>query len=339
MSSTTQVTDFSDIYTDLLNRLREQTSLSASVTQAKRYVNIALQDMHIGQGEKFAWAERRSVLVTQQEYSTGTVSISQGSSTLTGSSTLWNTANAFSVTNARVGGKIVIAGGTEVYEVQTVSSDTSITLTSAFTQADVTAGSYLYFEDEYALDSDFLRPLDAQFFDEACDIRIIGRREFRQRHPRNKVTGKPLVATITEHPFSGNTTPVRKIRLWRPPDDFYSIPYAFVTNKLAVSSAGTEQTSLSADADEPIVPLRYRHVIVLHALYHWYRDKKDDQRSVEAKNEYTDLLLRITGDNEVGMSTARIQPKVGPYKNTARHPYRGRSGRYTTGTRFDELRD
>lgn len=339
MSATTQVTDFSDLYTDLLNRVRAQTTVTATSDQAKRYINIALHDMHLGFGEKFPWAERQSILVTQDDYTTGTVTISQGSTTLTGSGTAWATNNAFSVNNARAGGKVVINGGSEVYTVSAVGSDTSITLSSRFTQADVSGGSYVYFEDEYDLPSDFLRPLDLQFFDQNHDIELISRRSFRMQYPRNKIAGKPRIATIQDKPFSGSTAPVRKVRFWKPPDDFYSIPHAYVTSNLAVSSAGTEQTQLSADTDEPIVPLQYRHTIVFHALYHWYRDKRDDDRSAEAKAEYTDLMIRITGDNEIGSNRPQLRPRLGPYARSAKQPYsRRRGSRFTTGTAFDEIR-
>ena len=340
MSATTQVTDFSDLYTDLQNRVRAQTGVTATENQAKRYINIALHDMHIGFGEKLPWAERTADLTTQDDYTTGTVTITQGSTTLTGSGTAWNTNNAFGVANARVGGKVVINGGQEVYEVSAVGSDTSITLANAFVQADVSGGSYVYFEDEYALASDFLRPLDMQNFDTRGEVELIGRNDFRRRYPRNKVVGKPTVATILDKPFSGNTTPVRKVRFWKPPDDFYVIPYAYVTSDLAVGSDGTAKTQLSADTDEPIVPLQYRHVIVLHALKNWYRDKRDDKRSLEVAAEYTDLMVRITGDAEFGRSRPQLAPRTSIYTRPARKPYRGRGRRrHTTGTAFDQLRD
>lgn len=338
MSATSQLTDFSDLYTDLLNRVRADTSATATSNQAKRYINLALHDMHIGSGERFPWAERSAILITQDDYSTGTLVATKGSTTITGTSTLWNTANAFGVNNTRAGGKIVIDGGTEVYAFDSVASDTSATLTSAFTQTTTTASTYVYFEDEYALASDFLRPLDMQFFDQNAEVELIPRREFKLRYPRNKTVGKPRVSTILDKPFSGNTTPVRKVRFWKPPDDFYSLPYSYVTSNLAVSSAGAAQTQLSADADEPIVPLQYRHVIVFHALYHWYRDKRDDSRSQEAKAEYTDLMIRITGDQEIGRNRPQIRPRLESYVRSAKQPYSRRGSRHTTGSAFDELR-
>jgi hypothetical protein len=106
------------------------------------------------------------------------------------------------------------------------------------------------------------------------------------------------------------------------------IPYDYISNVVAVSAAGVEATALSSDTDEPTMPLRYRHAIVLHALYHWYRDKKDDARADAAKGEYTDIMMRITSDQEIGTHVqAQIQPRMGMYTRHAYRPYSNRGGR------------
>jgi hypothetical protein len=339
MASTTQYTDFSDLFTGLLNATRNDTGSSATVVQAKRY--IGLHDMHVGFGEKFPWSERRSVLITHPAYSEGTLSVATGDTALTGVSTAWNTANDFGVANLRAGGKVRIAGGNEVYEVASVTNDTSATLASDYVpSSDASGASYVYFEDEYALASDFLRPIDQRrLTDGPNPIEIVGRREFRARFPRNGVTGRPWVATIIDIEFSGSTTPRRRLVLHQPPDKAYQIPYSYVTSSLAVSAAGAAQADLSADADEPIVPIRYRHAIVLWALYHWYRDKKDDTRSAEARGEYTDLMIRIAADTEIGAQRASIAPRVASYRARARRPYSRGGGRYDLDGRFDRLED
>jgi hypothetical protein len=337
MSTTSQVTDFQDLVRDLQNRARETTGVTATENQAKRYINIALHDMHVGQGEKFSWAERGAVLVTQAKYTTGTLVVSQGDTALTGTDTLWDTANAFGIKNMRAGGKIVIDGGEEVYEISSVTDDTNAVLTSDFVKSDVSGGSYVYFEDEYALASDFLRPIDQQSFDDGCSIDLIGRTEFRRRFPRNRTTGNISVGTIIDKPFSGSTTPVRKIRFAPPPDTADMIRYHYVTSNLAVSAAGSEAANLSADDDEPIVPLRYRHAIVLHALARWYRDKKDDVRSREVMEEYTRAMVGIISDNEIGGARAQFRPRVGIYKRRAKRPWGGGTGRYDINGKFDRL--
>lgn len=340
MGAATQPKTFLDLWTSLLNKVREQTTVTPTSNQAKSYINTGLQDMHIGYGERFPWAERKGRITTQAPYSTGTVSISKGSSTLTGVGTAWNTNNAFGVKNARKPGHIVIAGQSVIYDVSSVGSDTSITLSSQYVDSDQAAATYLYFEDEYDLSTDFLRPMDMQYFNKKMGIGIVDRTKFRRHYPTNSVTGDPVVACIVDRAFDGNTTPIRRVQFWKPPNAAFSIPYDFVTNKLAVTAAGTAAESLTNDDDEPIVPFMYRHAIVLYGLYNWYRDKKDDARSTEANSEYVDLIIRISGDTEIGERRPVLQPSMGGYRRRARAPYsQGRSSRYTTGTRFDQMQD
>ncbi|MCK5608329.1 hypothetical protein KAR91_40985, partial [Candidatus Pacearchaeota archaeon] len=299
--------DFADLVGDLVNRIRAQTGITATEDQAKRYINLGLHDMHIGTAYKFPWAERRAYLRTHEAYMTGTVAITQGDTALEGTSTAWATANAFAENNTRVGGKVIVAGSPEVYEVETVTDDDSIVLSEKFIGPTVTAAEYAYFEDEYALEADFLRFVDMRRF--CCDggtagghggnIEIVSRTKFRRRYPSNDIRGRPTVATIIDKPFSGNATRVRKARLKRAPDLAYMLPYDYITSDLAVSSAGAAQASLSADADEPIVPWNYRSAITYFALYTWYRDKKDDKgRSDDAKAEYNKIMTRILSDQE-----------------------------------------
>lgn len=340
MGATTQLTDFSDLYTDLQNRARVTTGVTATANQAKRYINVALHDMHMGFDYRFPWAERSALIRTQAQYTTGTVTATKGSTTLTGSSTLWNTANDFSVNNMRANGKVRIAGGLTPYTVSAVGSDTSATISTAFVDTTVSDATYVYYEDEYALASDFLRPVDMQRFSDQVPIDLIGRTEFRRRYPTNSTTGRPSVATLIDSAPSGNTTPVRRVRFYPAPSTAIIIPYTYITGNLAVSSAGVAAANLSADADEPIIPLRYRHALVFHALYHWYRDKKDDSRADAAKGEYTDIMLRIAADVEIGASRPQIRPRIQGYVRRAKRPWSGGgSRRYDVNGRFDRMED
>ena len=340
MSTTSQVTSLSDMVTNLSNRIRVSTGVTATETQLKTALNTALHDMHLGTDYRLPWAERRAVIRTQDDYTTGTVTTTKGSTSITGSSTLWNTANAFSVNNARANGRIVFSGSRTPYIVSSVTNDTAIVLTERFTETSLAAGStYTYYEDEYDLASDFLRPIDMQRFSNEMSVVLISRTEFRLRFPVNSTLGRPTVATILDFAPSGNTTPIRRVKFAPAPNDFLQIPYTYVTSNLAVSSAGAAQANLSADADEPIVPLRYRHAIVLHALASLYRDKKDDTRSQEAKAEYVDIMTRIIVDTEVGAPRPQLRPRVSGYVRAAKRPYtRGGGRRFDMGN-FDNMGD
>lgn len=338
MSSTTQPSTFSDLYTELMNKVRADTSLAATVVQAKRAINVGLQDMHLGFSEKVPWAERSAIIRTQPKYTTGTVTATKGSATLTGASTAWSTVNDFGVANVRAGGKIKITGR-EVYVVDSVGGATTLTLETVFVGETDSALSYIYYEDEYALATDFLRPVDIQSFDNNQEIRLIGRTDFRRFFPRNAIPRRPLVATIGDRPFSGNATPVRIIRFAPPPDVAYQLPYAYISKNLAVTTAGVEQEYLSSDTDEPIVPLRYRHLIVKHGLKEWYRDKKNDPRAGAVAQEYVDGVARMASDTEIGSPRASMVPERASYRRAARRPWGSRGGRYDVNGKFDRMEE
>ena len=340
MSTTGQVSTFSELYTDLQNRVRITTGVTATEDQAKRYVNIALHDMHLGTEYKFPWAERQAVLVTHARYTTGTVTITKGSNALTGIGTAWTTDTGFGVNNMQVGGKVLINGAVEPYEVAAVGSATSATLSSRFVDEDVAAVAYVYYEDEYALVSDFFRPLVLSFFDSNSQIRMIGRDEFYRAFPRNSHTGKPQCAMLIDKAPSGSTARRRRVVFARPPDLVYMLTYRYITSNLVVASDGTAKAEFTAAADEPLVPLRYRHAILYHALTNWYRDKKDESRAADVWAQYVDILQRISGDVEIGSRVPRLQPRVSPYAKAAKRPWSGRGTRsryYDTDGSFDRL--
>lgn len=343
MSATSQVTTFSDLYTDLQNRVRAQTSVTATENIAKRLINTALQDIAMATDFHLPWLERRGILITHSTYTTGTVAITAAArTTVTGTSTAWNTAvTGMGFNNARATGKMTFSGGTDIYGVSTVDSDTQITLESRWIGSALSGASYVYFEDEYALASDFLRLVDLQFFSSAYNIRYIGRDEFRRRYPRPNISGRPKAACLLDLGFSGSTAPIRRVQLFPYPDAVYNIPYTYITNNLAVSTAGTEATALSAADDEPNMPLRLRGGIVLHALASWYRDRGNDTRSREVLGEYQAFMSRMLSDQEIATHrTMRIRPRVSGYVSRASRPYRQLGGRLISiNNAFDRLED
>lgn len=336
MSSSTQPTDFSDLFTSLQKKLRQQRSITATEDIAKAEINTALHDMHLGTKEKFPWAERSDTLTTQPEYTTGTVTISKGSTALAGVSTAWSTNNDFGVANVRAGGKFVINGTVDVYEVSSVTDGTNIVLLQNYVGDDVSAGTYIYFEDEYALADDFLRPLNIRYFDQARQVELLQRREFQEIFVRNKTTGKIRAAAILDKPFSGSTAPVRKVVFHKPPDKAYLLPYSYITDRLAVTSAGVAAIQLVNDDDEPIIPLYARHIIVFYALANLYRDQKNDTRAAEARAEYLDGLSRLTSDIEFSQNRAQMRPRSYLPRRRGRH---GLRHVHVLGTAFDERRE
>jgi len=337
MSTATQLDTFVDLYTDLQNRVRGETGVAARENQAKRYINIANHDINLAHGEKFWWAQREAVLITHPKYTTGTVSITKGNTNFSGvGGTAWNTANDIGQNNMRRYGKILVTGSNEVYEISGINADNAATLTAIFNNTTVTSVAYTYFEDEYALASDFLKPVDLQQFADGINLPIIGRTEMRARWPRSRTLGRPNVAAITARYNTGQEVEQR-VLLHPAPDAAYRIPYRYVTRNLSLVVGSTQAEDLVNDADKPTMPKQYRHAIVLHALYHWYRDQKDDSRWEAAKMEFEQVLQRMLEDVPIGSDRPRISPRIGQYRRNAKRPWGGSGRRYDTDGRFDRF--
>jgi len=341
MSETTQYTTFADLYQGLLRRVRVSTGVTATDNQAKHYINVALQDIHLGFDYKLPWCERTGVLRTKAAYSTGTIAATVGSNSFVGTGTAWTTTNIYGEANIASYGKIKVTGESNIYRVDRTLSGTSLILTTRYVGSDLTTSTYTYFEDEYALDLSFLRPIDFQMFSPQMNIALISRNEFRRRYPVVNVSGRPRVACIIDARTSGTDfTATRKVMLYPYPDQAYLIPYTFVTSDIATTVAGAALTSMASDTDEPIMPLRYRHAIIFHALSHWYRDRKDDARSQSASAEYQSIMERIVGDHDIAThTTAYLQPRGG-YVRAAQNPYSYRGGRriYDINDEFDSFK-
>jgi hypothetical protein len=322
-------------FSELRDELRSNLKLGSTTTEvahAGMALNKALRQMHISPGHKFPWAERRQVLITHAPYVTGTVSITAATSRLAviGSGTAWNTAVVgFGFNNVRAGGKIIFTGN-EIYTVDAVASDTALTLQSRYTGDDLSGSAYRYFEDEYTLAADFLRFVDLSLFSSDAKIPLLGRSEFRNRIIRNDLTSKPAAATHIQVGFATTTAPQHRIALTPAPDDEYSLPYWYVTSNLAVSSIGAEQAAMTADGDEPIVPILYREGLLFYAQSVYYRDYKDDiDRSQLAMGQFTEMMLRFANEN------TQDKPRfvMGCGRGGKLDP------RFDTGNRFDTLRD
>lgn len=339
MSATTTPTTFSDLYTDVLNRVRANTSDSTSIQIAKRLLNQGLHDLHISRD--WQWAERRATLKTHAPYTDGTVAISTSArTTVTGTSTLWATAvTGFGFNNARAGGKMVFEGSVEPYTVATVSSDTAITLADRWIGSALSGDTYVYYEDEYALETDFGRLADVRYFGDQFRIPVIGRRDFYTRFPRNSHRGRPQCATVLDLAPSSSVSPQPRLLIHPAPDQVYNIPYRYITTYFAVSSAGTGAANMSDDTDEPIVPLRYRHVLVQYAVAHWYRDRKDDERFLAAKAEYDETVRRMGADQPVEQDHMRFIPRRYNQRGGVQYGSHRYGSRYSSDSRFDELRD
>jgi hypothetical protein len=100
----------------------------------------------ISQYFEWPYYMQNQVITTTAPYSTGTVAVTNGSATVTGTNTVW--------TSAMVGRKIQIGGDNAYYYVLTVNSTTSITLAVPYQGTTQSGSTYNIYKDEYKLSPD-----------------------------------------------------------------------------------------------------------------------------------------------------------------------------------------
>lgn len=121
-----------------------QQSGATERTQFKRFVNDAGRRLW----SMFAWPERKkeSTIVTAAEYTTGTVTVTNGSATVTGSGTTFAAAVA--------GRKFALSLSGPWYRISTRDSATQVTLARNYEEPTASAQTYTIFQDEYDLATD-----------------------------------------------------------------------------------------------------------------------------------------------------------------------------------------
>lgn len=348
MSDTTQFTTFADLYNGLLKAIRSDRTNSETIEQAKRYINTALADIHIGFAEKVPWALRDYSFSTTTTFTDSIVSVG---------ATSIEAPNSVSYTSYGINAELPANQYTQGHKVSVTSSVTgesvglegyirSTVLISDppdvnIYQTGFQVGDQLrVYQDEIEMPADFMRLAGNLIKIGSRDIPVVGRVEFRHRFAGDYSVNRPQYATILDSTDVTAGLDNRKLKLFPIPNAIERAHVTYVTKLLVVAADGSWQQEFSADTDEPIVPRRYRHAIFYHALSNWYRDRKDDVRSQEAKAEYIEIMNRITNDTESGQSTMSLRANRRPYRRKSNRPYsRGRGGshRYDFG-RFDELR-
>jgi hypothetical protein len=348
MSDTTQFTTYADLYNGLLKAIRSDRSNSETVEQAKRYINTALADMHIGFAEKVPWALRDYSFSTTTTFTdiitvVGPITNSDSPNTVE-----YNTYTLANVdTNDYLAGHKIAVTSTPTPTstglegtVRDAVLATSPAVVKVYQTGMAVDDQVRVYQDEVEMPADFMRLAGNTVKLGSRDIPVIGRVEFRHRFAGDYSINRPQAATLIDSTDIIAGLDNRKLRLFPIPNAVERGHITYVTKLLVTASDGTWQQEFSADADEPIVPRRYRHAIFYHALSNWYRDRKDDVRSQEAKAEYVEIMNRITNDVEAGQSNMSIRPNTRGYRRKSNRPYGGGRGggrRYDFGA-FDELR-
>lgn len=167
----------------------QTTSLKPQQRDVIKWLNFGAS--MLGKTYIWPWLQKDLILETIPEYTDGTVAVTEGSTTVTGTGTTW--------TPDMEGRLFKALNFEEPYRIERVASSTSLTLKHPFNNVDGTALGYTVFKDRYPLPDDFDEILNLFRFRPPTRFKIVTWEDF-QRHrsiPAQAGALWPLVATIS----------------------------------------------------------------------------------------------------------------------------------------------
>lgn len=268
--------DFIDIYTDVMNRLKVPVADTTTLTRVKLWINERYRDIAIQR--QWRWLYKEDNLLIKAPETTGTATFTKGSATVTGSGTTF--------TNGTTSYVIKAAGSPEIYTISTVGSATSITLSDAFQDTTITAGSFTLYQDTYALPSDVEDLIQVWHEHYQAPMTAVGLDKMRKAQLKfPDAEGKAVAFTLAEDTTAG----LRRMQIYPRPDETYLMHIKYVRRI----------TSLVENTDEPLIPEVYRSVLVYGACADLARYHNDQDVAAYYESKYADTVVRMANDTEI----------------------------------------
>jgi hypothetical protein len=298
-----------------------------SLTTQKVLQALNMTGMKLGRFIFWRFLHKRARFQTVAKYNTGTVYVTQGSKTVTGSSTIW--------TGNMVGRAFKTNAYEEFYRIVAVHSPTSLELEDNYTGPTISAAAgddpiaYVIAQDEYEINEDFDSELGVFQFKDPDNIEFLNPERFDELRygPYDRTLGTTS-ALITEDPHYAtiDVNSFGKLVMVLEPfsEDVITIVYTYyrMLNKLA--------------RDEDFWPFPPYIEPVIHdgALHYLSRDQKNDPRGQAQLQEFFSDRSELAGLTRMTDQFARFQPDTG-IRRKARHRRRSLSGSVDFGSAFD----
>lgn len=267
----------SDILDDILFRAGEAIDGSSDFQAAAlRYLNRAYQAIWSGGGElvpnmneKWDWLRKNppGVITMEPKYTTGTLSVTNNSTTITFSTNL---------TKSLVGWYIKIDDHADMFRLTSASSgQAGGTLESVYTGTTASGKSFTAYKLDYDIASDVLQLIaPMRTYQDRSKVDGMDERALRTMWPLRMVTGGVPKAFAL---IDGNT--VRFSHYGRDgANDLIKLEYEYLQRPSGLTDSG---------AEEPLVPFEHRKVLADYATYMLFLDKNDrraDAAGLLAKN-------------------------------------------------------
>ena len=271
---------FSNIETRCANALRLPTSNTTEMTKLDALINEVYRDVYAK--SDWWWCVKRTVINTVDDVSAVAVSVTSGSTTVTFSSApVGSRAGTVMIVTTEAGD----AGA--VYRVPThTAAALTATLDAAYTGTTSLVATANFYQDAYALPSDFGKGLvNPRRFGQVWPFQWTNIRELLDVKNYDRGVGKPQMAAVWDFTTTGNPESVKMLLVHPYPDNTY---------RMELYYKQTLNTELSGST-EPFIPDDYRQILVYGTLARGYPIfMNDTERGLFFQNLFNDMLALMT---------------------------------------------
>lgn len=259
--------NFLQMKQDLADRLSSfDETVSADSTRLGRWINRAQDNICCA----WNWPFNRQVdiIQTQPDYTTGTVAITQGTTTLTFSS---------GPASSLAGWYIKIGDLADWYLISThTAGATTATITPTFRQTTVTTSTFLARKFNYQLAANAMTVMDVRIATNYRNMMSLPAIQCDMLTQMLSGSGTPSSYFLTTPSVDGSP----QIAFFPNPDTYYNI---YVHEKQIL-------TELVSDSDTPIIPAPYHDLITCLASYYGFVKVNSIDRAAMVKKEYDEGL-------------------------------------------------
>jgi len=278
---TKEVRTFKDIQDAIIELAKIDPTNSAEVDKVQRKVNMFYA--RVAAKRAYRWAGNTQHIQLKGKYSTGTITATNGSSTIAGVSTVWDE-------TLHLGWKMLIGSDPYPFKVTRVASNTSIEIDASYTGTTESGISYILFKDEYAMfpDLESIRKIHipgTAIRQKALPVSPEELNDRRQQYPFR--SGTPEIYTLDGKGYYNETTWASfqiNVDYWETPfsekplDEVLHVwPGQLTADRNITVRYSKKVESLLLDADEPWMPIHHRMVLVYGALYTEFLQDRDVQ--------------------------------------------------------------
>ena len=260
-------------------RAKMDNTVTAENTLIERWINAAQAE--IWAAYDWPWARDREIVRTVIDKTAGTVDVSAGGTTVTGTSTAFAAAD--------VGKFIQFSDSDDWYKITAVASAISLTIEASYAGTSaLDDGTYTIRQMLYTLSSSVEKILDIRQAQSPVKLTPISFRDFHLMRPNGESTGKAQIYAVFGIDSSDN---------WQ----FMIYPHADVAYNLE-EAYKTRHTDLSADADVSDIPTKWQPTVMIDGAlaraYEHLRSDFNDTRPERKRKEFLNGIEQMISECE-----------------------------------------